>query len=107
MLVDLNPIGVTGKDASAALDKARITANKNAIPFDERSPFVTSGVRLGTPAMTTRGMQAAESIQVADWIADLLAAPTDGDLLRRVRSDVHALCDSFPLYPELDRGSAV
>ena len=107
MLLDLSDHPLSGKDAENLLGSAGITVNKNTVPGERRSPFVTSGVRLGTPAMTTRGMQTAESIQVADWIADLLASPTDADLLRRVRADVHALCDSFPLYPELDRESAV
>lgn len=97
MLVDLTPIGVTGKDAAAALDKAGITVNKNAIPFDKKSPFVTSGIRLGTPAMTTRGMKEPEMEKIAGWIGKILAAPSDEDVIASVREEVIALTIHFPV----------
>ncbi|MBP9733660.1 MAG: serine hydroxymethyltransferase, partial [Candidatus Omnitrophica bacterium] len=101
MLVDVTVKGTTGKDASAALDHARITVNKNAIPFDKASPFVTSGIRLGTPAVTTRGMKQEEMKQIAGFIADVLGAPGDAAVTERVKTGVGQLVDRFPLYPEL------
>ncbi len=97
MLVDLNPINVTGKDAAAALDKARITVNKNAIPFDQKSPFVTSGIRVGTPAVTTRGMKESEMQKIAAWIYDVLAHPGDEKISAKVRDEVLALTSMFPV----------
>jgi len=104
MLIDLSDHALSGKDAENLLGSAGITVNKNTVPGERRSPFVTSGVRIGTPAMTTRGMGVAESEQVADWIADLLAGPEDADLLARVRGGVHEMCGRYPLYPELGHG---
>jgi len=97
-LVDLCAKNITGKDAEAALGKAHITVNKNAIPNDPQKPFVTSGIRLGTPAMTTRGFTEIEAEQVAKLIADVLDAPADEAALTRVRSSVAALCKKFPVY---------
>ena len=97
MLADVTTLGLTGKDAAAALDKARITVNKNAIPFDTKSPFVTSGIRIGTPAVTTRGMQEPEMELIAKYICDVLAAPTDDAQLARVREQVLALTARFPV----------
>ena len=97
MLVDLTPIGVTGKDAAEALDHAGITVNKNAIPFDKKSPFVTSGIRLGTPAMTTRGMQEKEMEQIAIWIGKILKDPENKDLIASIREEVIALTAHFPV----------
>jgi glycine hydroxymethyltransferase len=97
MLVDLNPVGVTGKDASAALDEALITVNKNAIPFDTRSPFVTSGIRVGTPAVTTRGMKEGEMERIAALISRVLASPTDAKELAAVKADVIELTAGFPV----------
>ncbi len=104
MLIDLSDHALSGKDAENLLGSAGITVNKNTVPGERRSPFVTSGVRIGTPAMTTRGMAVAESEQVADWIADLLASPEDEGLLGRVRGGVREMCGRFPLYPELGAG---
>ncbi len=101
MLVDVTSKGTTGKDASAALDHARITVNKNAIPFDKNSPFVTSGIRLGTPAVTTRGMKQAEMKQIAGFIAQVLSAPQDTAVIERVKREVGGLVEKFPLYPAL------
>jgi glycine hydroxymethyltransferase len=95
MLVDLTPIHVTGKDAAGALDKARITVNKNAIPFDTQSPFVTSGVRIGTPAVTTRGMKEDEMLQIAACIKAVLADPQSEKVVAKVREDVLALTSRF------------
>ena len=97
MLVDLTPIGLTGKDAAEALDHAGITVNKNGIPFDKKSPFVTSGIRLGTPAMTTRGMKEAEMKQIAKWIGQILKAPQDQALQEKIRAEVIALTAGFPV----------
>ncbi len=97
MLVDLRPKSLTGKDAEAILGRAGITVNKNTIPDDPQSPFVTSGIRLGTPALTTRGMGVEEMTRVADLIDRALTAPDDATL-DRVRDDVHALTAAFPLY---------
>jgi glycine hydroxymethyltransferase len=97
MLVDVTPLGITGKDAATALDKARITVNKNTIPFDTKSPFVTSGIRIGTPAVTTRGMKDPEMDQIAKLIREVLATPTDEALLMRIREQVLALTARFPV----------
>jgi glycine hydroxymethyltransferase len=97
VLVDVRSKGLTGKVAEAVLQRADITTNKNMIPFDPESPFVTSGLRLGTPAMTSRGFGTAEFVQTAEWIADLLEAPEDEGLAERVKGDVHNLCARFPL----------
>jgi len=105
MLIDLSDHALSGKDAENLLGSAGITVNKNTVPGERRSPFVTSGVRVGTPAMTTRGMGIAETVQVADWIADLLAAPDDASVHATVRAGVHDLCAAFPLYPSLGDGS--
>jgi glycine hydroxymethyltransferase len=103
MLVDVFSKGLTGKVAEAALGKAAITVNKNAIPFDQNPPMVASGIRLGTPAITTRGMREAEMDLIADFIARVLAAPDDEGVQRAVRADVENLCRKFPLYPERPR----
>ncbi|WP_066098017.1 serine hydroxymethyltransferase [Xanthomonas massiliensis] len=98
MLVDLIGRELSGKDAEAALGKAHITVNKNAVPGDPRSPFVTSGLRLGTPAITTRGYQEADTVALAGWIADVLDAPADAAVIARVREAVTAQCRKFPVY---------
>jgi glycine hydroxymethyltransferase len=98
MLVDVFSKGVTGKVAEAALGKAGITVNKNAIPFDQNPPMVASGIRVGTPALTTRGMGEAEMEQIGELIARVLAAPDDDRVINAVRTDVEQLCRRFPLY---------
>jgi glycine hydroxymethyltransferase len=98
MLIDLIGREVTGKDAEAALGAAHITVNKNAVPNDPRSPFITSGLRIGTPAVTTRGYGEADCIELAGWIVDVLDAPTDETVLARVREAVTAQCRRFPVY---------
>jgi glycine hydroxymethyltransferase len=97
-LVDLRPKSITGKAAEAALGGAHITVNKNAIPNDPEKPFVTSGIRIGSPAMTTRGLREAESAQVAHFIADVLEAHGDAAAIARVGGAVKALCARFPVY---------
>lgn len=98
MLVDLRAKKITGKEAERVLGEAHITCNKNAIPNDPEKPFVTSGIRLGSPAMTTRGFKEAEAIQVANWIADVLDNPNDAANIARVREQVAALTKRFPVY---------
>jgi glycine hydroxymethyltransferase len=100
MLVDVFSKGLTGKVAEAALGKAGITVNKNAIPFDKNPPMVASGIRVGTPAVTSRGMGEPEMDLVAEYIARALARPEDDAALSLVRTEVEALCRKFPLYPE-------
>ncbi|NBS47954.1 MAG: serine hydroxymethyltransferase, partial [Betaproteobacteria bacterium] len=97
-LLDLRAKHITGKAAEAALGEAHITVNKNAIPNDPEKPFVTSGIRIGSPAMTTRGFGKAEAVQVADLIADVLDTPADAANLARVREKVTALCRRLPVY---------
>jgi glycine hydroxymethyltransferase len=98
MLIDLRPKGLTGKQAEEALIKADITINKNMVPFDTQPPMVTSGMRIGTPAITTRGMKEKEAIRIVDLIDEVLQAPDDPDNLRQVRKKVHTLTSRFPLF---------
>jgi glycine hydroxymethyltransferase len=97
-LVDLIDKDITGKDADAALGRANITVNKNAVPNDPRSPFVTSGLRMGTPAITTRGFGEEECRTLSDWIADVLDDIENEDTIRRTRQKVLELCGRFPVY---------
>ena len=97
-LVDLIDKDITGKDADAALGRANITVNKNAVPNDPQSPFVTSGLRLGTPAITTRGFGEDECRQVGGWIADVLDGMGDESVIERVRGAVLEICGRFPVY---------
>jgi glycine hydroxymethyltransferase len=97
-LVDVFSKGINGKQAEEALDKAGITVNKNAIPFDQNPPLTPSGIRIGTPALTTRGMKEGEMEAIGGWIVDVLEKVNDENVQRRVRKDVEALCDRFPLY---------
>ena len=101
MLVKLLKMPYSGKDAEAALERAKITLNKNTIPFEPTSPFVTSGIRIGTPAVTTRGMKEKEMVQIANMIASVLRNIDDENVIARVRDEVAELCQRFPLYPEL------
>jgi glycine hydroxymethyltransferase len=100
MLVDVFSKGLTGKVAEAALGKAGITVNKNAIPFDKNPPMVASGIRIGTPAVTSRGMREPEMDVIAEYISRALAAPEDDSVLGSIRAEVEGLCRTFPLYPE-------
>lgn len=101
MLVDLRSIAMTGKQADKLVSEVNITANKNTVPFDPESPFVTSGLRLGSPAMTTRGMGTEEFTEIANIIADRLLNPEDEAVANDCRQRVASLCDRFPLYPHL------
>lgn len=101
MLVDMNKKGLTGKDAAEALDRAAITVNKNAIPFDTESPFKAGGIRLGSPAATTRGMKENEMCQIARFIDEVLSNIGSEDRMKKVRVEVRALTQQFPLYAEL------
>jgi glycine hydroxymethyltransferase len=103
MLVDVFSRGITGKVAEAALGRASITVNKNAIPFDKNPPLVASGIRIGTPAVTTRGMKEAEMDTIAGLMARVLSAPEDEATAAAVKAEVEALCRAFPLYPHLAR----
>ncbi len=100
MLVDFADLDITGSDAEKALDKAGITVNKNTIPFEKRSPFVTSGIRMGTPSVTVRGMKEQEMATIGALIVDVLNHPKDRTTLRRVRESVWDLCARFPVYAE-------
>ncbi len=100
MLVDVFSKGITGKVAEAALGKAGITVNKNAIPFDKNPPMVASGIRVGTPAITTRGMREPEMDLVGELIARALKTPDDDAALGAVKAEVETLCRKFPLYPD-------
>jgi glycine hydroxymethyltransferase len=98
LLVDVFSKGINGKQAEQALEKAGITVNKNAIPFDQNPPMTPSGIRIGTPALTTRGMKEPEMEAIAAWISDVLDAVSDEGVQKRVRREVEALCEKFPLY---------
>ncbi len=102
LLLDLRSIGMTGKKADALVSQINITANKNTVPFDPESPFVTSGLRLGSPAMTTRGMGATEFQEIANIVADKLLSPEDEAIQSDCLNRVAVLCDRFPLYPYLE-----
>ena len=99
ILVDLSNKEVTGKLAEASLDEAGITVNKNTVPNEKRSPFITSGIRIGTPALTTRGMGPGEMKQIGKWIAQVLKDPENKDLKGKTAKDVENLCENFPIYP--------
>ena len=96
MLIDLQPFGITGKELEARLDEVHITVNKNAIPNDPQSPFITSGVRIGTPAVTSRGFGVEEMKKIAAWIRDI-AVDFEGNR-ERVSAEAMALCEKFPIY---------
>jgi len=100
MLVDVRSKGLTGRRAERALGDAHIIVNKNMIPFDPEKPMTTSGIRIGTPAMTTRGMGPAEMRVIGGWIDEVLSAPDDAAVAARIRGQVRDLCASFPIYPE-------
>jgi glycine hydroxymethyltransferase len=101
MLVDLRNKNVTGKDAQEALDEAGITVNKNAVPFDDKSPLITSGIRIGTPALTTRGMGESEMRVIGGMIDEVITHIGEAGVYRSVAGRIEELCLRFPLYPEL------
>ena len=98
MLIDLSNKNINGKQAEIALGKAGITLNKNMVPFDTRSPFVTSGIRIGTPAITTRGMGKEEMIQIVDWINQIIEKPESDTIAKRIKKEVGSLCSNFKIY---------
>jgi len=98
MLADLTNKGVTGKDAEAALAQAGITLNKNTVPYDKQSPFVTSGIRIGTPSVTVRGMKEPQMKEIASWISEVVAKPADQKLKDKVKAEAAKLCGQFPVY---------
>ena len=100
MLVDVFSKGINGKQAEQALDRSAITVNRSTLPFDPNPPLKPSGVRIGTPAVTTRGMKEPEMEKIGNWIADALEASTDENVHRKVKAEVQTLCDKFPLYPQ-------
>jgi glycine hydroxymethyltransferase len=101
ILIDLTKMGVTGKKAENTLERAGITTNKNMVPFDERSPMITSGIRVGTPAMTTRGMGVEEMKNITTLIHEVIQNIDDENTILKVREEVALLCGSFPLYEEV------
>ncbi|GAB6065501.1 serine hydroxymethyltransferase [Aquifex pyrophilus] len=103
VLVDLRNKNIIGRDAEKALERAGITVNKNAVPFDPLPPTKTSGIRIGTAALTTRGMKEEEMRKIAKWISQVLHNMDDERLINRIREEVRELCEAFPLYPELKR----
>lgn len=103
LLVDLSPKNITGKAAEEALESAGLTVNKNAIPFDTQSRFVTGGIRIGTAAVTTRGLKEAEMKKIGDWINRAIENTGNEEVLSQLRGEVRALCDQYPLYPDLSR----
>jgi len=107
ILIDLSEKGITGLDAEQALGEAGIVANKNAVPFDKKGPKITSGLRLGTPALTTRGMKENEIRQIAGLINDILSAPESEAVLQRVQGVISEICENFPIYPYLDSAETV
>ena len=102
LLIDLTNKAISGKKAENRLEAAGITVNKNMVPYDERSPMITSGIRVGTPAMTTRGMGRDEMIQIVDLIDRVIQSPDDESVVARVKNQVGELCRQFPLYSELN-----
>jgi len=96
--LSLIPHGLTGKETEQALERAGITTNKNTVPNDPHKPTITSGIRIGTPALATRGMGTEEMVQIGDWIADVIESKLDEEIIRRTRAKVRELCDAFPLY---------
>ncbi len=104
ILMDLTRKGITGKEAEGALGQAGIVVNKNSVPFDKRGPRITSGLRLGTPAMTTRGMKEGEMKIIAEFIRSVLGNPGSDSILTEVREAVIDLCSGFPIYQHMEEG---
>jgi glycine hydroxymethyltransferase len=101
MLLDLSEKGLSGKLADEVLGKASITVNKNMVPFDKLSPLVTSGIRIGTAAITSRGFKENDALQVVEWIDSLLSQPENDKVITMVKENVHTYMKQFPLYPSL------
>ena len=101
LLIDLRNKNISGKKAENTLVKADITINKNMVPFDDKSPFITSGIRVGVPAITTRGLKEKDMLQVVNWLDRVLMAPDDENVIAAVKGEVNEFMTAFPLYPEL------
>jgi glycine hydroxymethyltransferase len=101
LLVDLTNKNITGKEAEETLESAGLTVNKNAIPFDTKSRFVTGGIRIGTPAVTSRGLKEQDMDQIAAWINRVITNPGNDQEISKIRSEVRKLCERFPVYPDL------
>jgi glycine hydroxymethyltransferase len=101
MLIDLRSKGVTGKQAEKALGNADITVNKNMVPFDTETPFVTSGIRIGTAAVTTRGLKEEDCLKVVDWVDKVVSDVENEDLHRQVKDEINRFMEPFPLYEEV------
>jgi glycine hydroxymethyltransferase len=100
-VIDVRTFGITGKEAQIALDEAGITTNKNTIPNDPQSPFITSGIRIGTPAITTRGMKEGQMLEIAQFMATVLKNHSDSSLRAKIKTDVKKLTSDFEIYPNL------
>ena len=100
LLVNLVPHGLTGKETEQALERAGITTNKNTVPNDPQKPMITSGIRIGTPALSTRGMGPVDMEQIGDWIAEVIDSKLEESVIQRIRAKVRELCDGFPLYAD-------
>jgi glycine hydroxymethyltransferase len=98
LLIDLSSLEVTGKEAEKLLGEAGITVNKNTVPNEKRSPFVTSGVRIGTPALTTRGMKEEEMKKIAQWITEIINKPSDEAMRSNIKASIEEMCKKFPIY---------
>jgi len=103
-LVDLRPLGLTGAEAADLLREADIIVNKNVIPYDHQPPAISSGIRPGTPALTTRGMTEEQMREIGHWIARIVRNPNDAALRQQICEQVHALCDKFPIYQDINGG---
>jgi glycine hydroxymethyltransferase len=101
LLIDLRNKGISGKKGENTLVKADITINKNMVPYDDKSPFITSGIRVGVPAVTTRGMKEADMPQIVDWIDRALMAPDNETVIATIKGEVNEYMRAFPLYPEI------
>jgi glycine hydroxymethyltransferase len=101
VLIDLTNKNISGKLAEKTLERAGITVNKNMVPFDKKSPFVTSGIRIGSPAITTRGMGEGEMVQIINFIDKIINNIEDESIIKKVKTEVQTLCSLFPLYNEL------
>ena len=98
ILLDLSNKNISGKKAENLLESAGITTNKNMVPYDKKSPMVTSGIRIGTPAITSRGMKEKEMLKIGNWISELIENPDSTDLIKDIRKNVQNLCEEFPIY---------
>jgi glycine hydroxymethyltransferase len=103
-LVDVRPQNLTGAEAADLLREADIIVNKNVIPYDHQPPAISSGIRPGTPALTTRGMKEDEMCEIAGWIVHILKSPEEAALREQIREQVHALCAKFPIYQDINGG---